>query len=75
MPKVGDIVHYKGREWLLNSIYGGKSKETLCKIVAIRDGQFAYKKKFKQGGYEWEETYLNANITNLNIKELEEYGI
>lgn len=72
MVKVGDIVHYKGREWYLESIYGSKGKETLCRIVAVRDSQFAHIKKFKQGNFEWEETYLNANITNLNINELEE---
>ena len=73
MLKVGDIVHYNGREYYLYNIYGGKNKDTLCKIVIIRDGQYTHKKKFKQGGFEWEEEYLNANIVNLNIKELEEY--
>ena len=71
--KVGDVVHYKGMEYYLCSIYGGKDKDTLCKIIAIMDGRYTHKKKFRQGGFEWEEEYLNANIVNLNIKELEEY--
>ena len=64
--KVGDTVEYKGKEYYLYSIYKGD----LCMIVRLRDGKYTQVKHFKQGNYEWDEEYINANITNLNINEL-----
>ena len=64
--KVGDIVEYKGKQYYLYSLY----KEDLCRIVRLRDGKHTQVKHFKQGNYEWNEEYLNANITNLNINEV-----
>lgn len=64
--KVGDIVEYKGRQWYLYSL----DSNGLCKIVAIRSGEITTIKHFKSAGFEWDETYLNANITNLPIEEI-----
>ena len=64
--KVGDIVEYKGRQWYLYSL----DSNGLCKIVAIRGGEITTVKHFKSAGFEWDETYLNANITNLPIEEI-----
>lgn len=64
--KVGDIVEYKGKQYYLYSLY----KEDSCRIVRLRDGKYTQVKHFKQGNYEWNEEYLNANITNLNINEV-----
>ena len=64
--EVGDIVEYKGRQWYLNRIYGNG----LCQIVILRNGKHNRIKHFKQGNYEWEEEYLNANINNLPIEEI-----
>ena len=64
--KIGDIVEYKNKEYYLYSIYKGY----LCRIVRVRDGKYTHIKHFKQGNYEWDEEYFNANIVNLNINEL-----
>lgn len=64
--KVGDIVEYKGKEYYLYSLYKGD----LCRIVRLRDGKYTQVKHFRQGNYEWDEEYLNANIVNLNINKL-----
>ena len=68
---VGDTVEYindwkKGRQWHLYSLYS----PNLCQIVLIRDGKFTTTKHFKQGNYEWTETYLNANIVNLEVDKI-----
>ena len=56
--KVGDIVHYRGKEYYLYSM----GKGDICTIVRIRDGDiYNYK-----GG----EKRLNANIVNLPINEI-----
>lgn len=64
---IGEVVEYKGRQWYVNDIYG----DGLCQIVVVRNGKHTSEKHFKSAGYEWTETYLNANITNLPIKEIE----
>jgi hypothetical protein len=57
--KVGDIVEYKGKQYYLYSLYKGD----LCQIVRLRNGEYTHIKD----GVE----YLNANIVNLNVNELE----
>lgn len=69
--KIGDIVEYiddwkKGRKWYLYDIYSNN----LCKIVLLRNGSHTSTKHFKSAGFEWDETYLNANITNLDIRKI-----
>lgn len=69
--KVGDIVEYtddwkKGRQWYLYSI----NSKGLCQIVLLRNGSYTTVKHFKSAGFEWYETYLNANITNLPIEKI-----
>lgn len=64
--KVGDIVRYKDRLWYLYSLYS----PNLCQIVAYRDGKYTHLKHFRQGNYEWTEEYLNANIVNLPVEEI-----
>ena len=68
---VGDIVEYindwkPGRQWYLHSL----DSNGLCTIVLMRDDKFTTIKHFKSAGYEWDETYLNTNIVNLDISKL-----
>jgi hypothetical protein len=64
--RIGDIVEYRNRKWYLYDLYG----DNLCHIVLIRNGKHTKLKHFKQGNYEWDEEYLNANIVNVNINEI-----
>ena len=63
--KIGNIVEYNGRKWYVNDVY-----DNMCQIVVIREGNHTKTKHFKSAGFEWSETYLNANITNLNIENI-----
>ena len=73
MMKIGDIVYYKndwkpGRQWCLYDI----SSDGLCSIALIRNGKHTKTKTFgTPGKYQWNEEYLNANIVNLNVKDIE----
>ena len=63
--KVGDIVRYKfdhkqNRQWYILDVY-----DNLCQIVVMRNGTYTHTKN--------NEEYLNANITNLNINDIEKY--
>jgi len=63
---VGDIVRYKkdwkeNRQWYLLSL----RKNNLCDIVVIRNNSYTHIKN--------NEEYLNANIVNLNINDIEKY--
>ena len=63
---VGNIVRYKkdwkeNRQWYLLSLH----KNNLCDIVVIRNNSYTHIKN--------NEEYLNANIVNLNINDIEKY--
>ena len=63
---VGDIVRYKkdwkeNRQWYLLSL----REDNLCDIVVIRNNSYIHVKN--------NEEYLNANIVNLNINDIEKY--
>ena len=67
MMKVGDIVEYlddwkKGRQWYLHDLYG----DSLCRIVLMRNDSYTKAKGT--------EIMLNANIVNLNVSKIREYG-
>jgi len=62
---IGDIVRYKfdhkqNRQWYVLDVY-----DNLCQIVVMRNGTYTHTKN--------NEEYLNANIINLNIKDIEKY--
>lgn len=63
--KIGNIVKYKkdwkkNRQWYLTNIH-----DNLCDIVVIRNNSYMHIKN--------NEEYLNANIVNLNIENIELY--
>ena len=63
--QVGDTVRYKfdhkqNRKWYVLDVY-----DNLCRIVIMRNDSYKHLKN--------NEEYLNANITNLNIEDIEKY--
>lgn len=63
--KVGNIVKYKydwkeNRQWYLLNIH-----DNLCDIVLIRNNRYTHEKN--------NEEYLNTNIVNLSIEDIEKY--